>query len=305
MKILLLGASGFLGQLVGTRLAGEGHDVVGLARNTAGIEPQANVTYVQATLSDAAALREHAGDADFLLHFACDTTPGTSKGQPVAEANNNLLPTFRMLEALHEVTACPLVFVSSAGAVYDDGLCGRATESAPLSPKSYYGAGKLAIEMFLRAYSAQTSNPVVIVRPANVFGPGQRVKEQFAIVPTLMTALRDGSTFEIWGSGEATRDYLYAEDFADFFVRLTATKPHGVRTFNVASQDSCSTNQLCELLQEISGRSLSLEYRPERGVDLRGVDFDCARARTELDWQATTGLRQGLARTWDWFLKSQ
>jgi len=305
VKIVILGSTGFLGRLVTSHLARDGHELVCLVRNKDRRISEPNVNYVQATLDDSLALSEHVSDAQYLLHFAWDSTPGTSKGQPAFEAVNNLLPTFRLLEHLHERPACPLAFVSSAGAVYDDVLDGTATESSALNPKSYYGAGKLSVEMFLRAYAAQTGHPVVIVRPSNVYGPGQQAKRQFAIVPTLMKAIHEGSSFPIWGTGEATRDYLYAEDFAEFFVKLTRTTPNGFNTFNIASQNSCSINDLCDLLQEVSGRSLSLEHLPDRGVDLRGVDFDCSRAREELGWQATTDLRDGLRKTWDWFLESQ
>ncbi len=305
MKLLILGAGGFLGRLVGARLARDGHELVYQIRNHAPRNAPSNVRYVQATLDDNHALLEHASNADYILHFAWDTTPGTSKGQPAVEAVNNLLPTFRMLEQMQTVSNCPLVFVSSGGAVYDDTLKEKATESSPLNPKSYYGAGKLSVEMFLRAYSAQSGHPVVIVRPSNVYGPGQEIKRQFAIVPTLMQAVRDGSTFNVWGSGAASRDFLYADDFAEFFVQLIKRQQSGISTYNVAAEDSCSINDLCSLVQEVSGRPLLIEHVEERGVDLRRVDFDCSHAKAELDWQATTGLREGLAKTWDWFLKSQ
>jgi UDP-glucose 4-epimerase len=305
VKILILGATGFLGRLVTTRLAREGHHIVCVARKP-GIQISAdNIEYVQATLDDARAISENAKGADFLLHFAWDTTPGTSKGQPTIEAVNNLLPTFRMIEELQSLEGCQLIFVSSAGAVYDETASNSAQESSPLNPKSYYGAGKLAVEMFLRAYSAQTSHPVVIARPANVYGPGQLAKRQFAIVPTLMRAIRSGSTFKVWGNGEAKRDYLYTEDFAKFFVALTERQWQGVNVFNVASQKSHSVNDLCKLLQEVSGSRLSIEYLPERGVDLSGIEIDCSRAEAELGWKATTELEDGLTKTWEWFVRSK
>ena len=305
MKILALGATGFLGNLVTTRLAREGHQIACLVRDADIAKPNPNFEYVQATLDDAQVIIEYARDADFLLHFAWDTTPGSSKGQPTVETVNNLLPTFRLIEQLHSLCGCQLVFISSAGAVYDERSVTRAVESSPLHPQSYYGAGKLAAEMFLRAFSAQTSNPIVIVRPSNVYGPGQRPKRQFAIIPTLMRTISDGSTFKVWGNGEATRDYLYADDFADFFVAVTERKWQGVSTFNLASQRLCSVNDLCALLEKVSGRRLSLEYMPERGVDLRGLEIDSSAANLELGWQATTRLEEGLARTWEWFVQSQ
>ena len=293
MKILILGATGFLGELVTTRLAREGHRIVCLVRNADITSTNPNIDYVQATLDDAQAISENAKDADYLLHFAWDTTPGTSKGQPTVEAVNNLLPTYRLIEELQSVDNCQLIFVSSAGAVYDETGTGSVVETSPLNPMSYYGAGKLAVEMFLRAYCAQTDHPVVIVRPANVYRPGQRTKRQF------------GATFKVWGDGEATRDFVYADDFAEFFVLLTAKTWQGVSTFNLASQTSCSINELCALLQKVSGKQLSLEYLPERGIDLHGVGIDATRARAELGWQADTDLETGLRKTWEWFVQSQ
>lgn len=305
MKIAILGATGFLGSLVTSRLAREGHQIVCLVRNPDVENTQANVEYVLATLDDTQAIAQHVGDADYLLHFAWDTTPGTSMAQPSLEAVNNLLPTLRLIEQLHSSSGCQLVFVSSSGAIYDDADRSSYSESSPLNPKSYYGAGKLAVEMFLRAYGAQTAHPVVLVRPPNVYGPGQKTKRQFAIVPTIMRAISDGSTFHVWGDGTATRDYLYAEDFAEFFVSLTERRWEGVNAFNVASQKSHSINDLCELLQKVSGKQLSLDYLPERGVDFHDVAIDCSHANAKLGWHATTELEEGLIKTWDWFVNSQ
>ncbi len=305
MKIVILGATGFLGGLVTSRLAHEGHQIVCLVRDPELVNTRANIEYVLATLDDTQAVAAHARDADYLLHFAWDTTPGTSKAQPTLEAVNNLLPTFKLIEQLHSLPGIQVIFVSSSGAIYDESGASSFSESSPLNPKSYYGAGKLAVEMFLRAYSAQTTHPVVLVRPSNVYGPRQQTKRQFAIVPTLMRAISDGATFPVWGDGAATRDYLYSEDFTDFFVLLTQRRWEGVSTFNLASQKSCSINDLCELLQKISGKQLSLEYLPERGVDLHDVAIDCTRASTELGWQATIDLEEGLAKTWEWFVRSQ
>ena len=305
MKIVILGATGFLGGLVTSRLAQEGHQIICVVRNSDLKNTQENVEYVLATLDDTQTIAEHATNADYLLHFAWDTTPGTSKAQPTLEAVNNLLPTFGLIEQLHSIPGCQLIFVSSSGAIYDESGASSFSETSPLNPKSYYGAGKLAVEMFLRAYSAQTGHAVVLVRPPNVYGPGQKTKQQFAIVPTLMHAIHDGSTFHVWGDGAATRDYLYAEDFADFFALLTQRQWEGVSTFNLASQRSCSIMDLCELLQKVSGKQLSLDYLPDRGVDLHDVAIDCTRANTELGWRASTDLEDGLTRTWEWVVRSQ
>lgn len=304
MKILILGAGGFLGQAIAPRLAAEGHAVTGVVRDTRPGAGQANVEYVEAILDDTRTLTELARDADCVLHLAWDTTPGSSVGQPTLEAVNNLLPTFRLLEALGAPTRFPFVFVSSAGAVYDDQETGDSTERSPLNPRSYYGAAKLAAEMFLRAYSAQTGNPVVVVRPSNVYGPGQAPKRGFGIVPTIMRAITENRPFRIWGDGEATRDYLYIDDFAAFFTAIAQRRWENFNLYNLAAHNACSINRLCELIERVSGRRLEREYLPARGVDPSIVAIDSGLARRELGWRPHTDLETGLAATWKWFSNS-
>ncbi len=89
-------------------------------------------------------------------------------------------------------------------------------ESSSIAPRSYYGAAKCAVEHLFRAYHAQTGHTVLIVRPPNIYGPGQLPKRQFGIVPTLMRCAQDGTEFEIWGDGSTIRDFLYIDDFERF-----------------------------------------------------------------------------------------
>lgn len=305
MKILVLGAGGFLGQAIAPKLAAAGHSVTGVIRNP--LERRApgdGIDYVEAILDDTRSIAALAADAEGILHLAWDTTPGTSRGQPTLEAVNNLLPTFRLLETIQATDGFPLVFVSSAGATYADTRAGPVDEDARLDPRSCYGAGKLAAEHFLRAFSAQTGHPVVIVRPSNVYGPGQAPKRQFGIVPTIMRALAEDRPFTVWGDGETTRNFLYVDDFADLVVRIAERSWQGTEVFNAGSAENCSINRLCDLLEGIAGRRLQREYRDQRGIDPEGVAIDSGRARRELGWAATTTLEVGLAAAWDWYTRT-
>lgn len=301
MKIVVLGAGGFLGRSVVRKLATEGHDLVCVVRNPEPMPTERNIRNVDAILDDVQTVLDTASDADFVLHFAWDTTPGTSIGQPTLELTNNLLPTMRLLEAMSTPGRGPLIFVSSAGATYAGPE--STTENAPVNPASYYGAAKLATEMFLRAYSAQTGNPVIVLRPSNVYGPGQKPRRQFGIVPTMMRALRENAVFPIWGDGQTSRDYLFLDDFVELFGALLRRRWQGFHLFNAAAGSACSINGLCRLLEKISGRRLSVQYLPARGIDSAGGPIDCSRARDELGWQARTDLETGLTATWRWFTK--
>jgi UDP-glucose 4-epimerase len=302
VKILILGAGGFLGRAVVRRLSADGHEICCVIRSPVPPTGDPNVRYVEATLDDTQAVLHAVASADYILHLAWDTTPGTSIGQPTLEVINNLLPTLRLLEAINRPGSCPLVFVSTAGATYAAGDQ-RTTENSTVNPASYYGAAKLATEMFLRAYAMQTGNAVIVVRPSNVYGPGQQPRRQFGIVPTMMRALHHGETFHIWGDGQTERDFLFLDDFVELFVEILRRRWRSFHLFNAAAESNCSINELRILVERISGKRLSVRNLPARGVDTSGAPLDCAKARDELGWKARTDLETGLTATWRWFEK--
>jgi UDP-glucose 4-epimerase len=304
MNIVILGGSGFLGQRLAARLLSGGHLVTAVARGTRPAGLAVPVHYLQATMDDAQALEPVLREADYLLHLAWDTTPGTSQLQPVLEASVNLMPTVRLLEQLQRQSHCALLFVSSGGAVYSGAVECPWSEQAGLGPSSYYGAAKLGAEQMLRAYHAQTGNTVLIVRPSNIYGPGQRLKRQFGVIPTIMQCLRDGQPFEVWGDGNAVRDYLYVDDFEEFVMALLGNswRRPAFEIFNAGSGHGATVNELCSLLETVTGASLARCYRDMRAVDRRNVLLDSRKAAQRLGWQATTSLEAGVRATWDWFV---
>jgi len=305
--IALLGASGFLGRRLAARLVREGFEVTGIARSpTPGINVP-GLRFVQATMDDAKALKPVLERAQYLVHLAWDTTPGTSQLQPTLEANNNLLPTLRLMEQMQGFPSCRMVFVSTGGAIYSDLSATPWSEDAKLAPRSYYGAGKLAIESMLSAYHAQTGNAVIVLRPSNIYGPGQESKRQFAVVPTLMQCLRDDREFVIWGDGESRRDYLYIQDFEDVVLKIISRDwPVPLNeTFNVAAGIGVPLNSICTACEKISGQRLRRRYESRRTVDKGSVILDATRVRSLLGWTAETPLETGLEATWKWFISQR
>jgi UDP-glucose 4-epimerase len=307
MKTIIIGGSGFIGQQLARQLVGAGHQVTTISRSPLRpLSPQH--VHRDVTLDDRRVLRELLQGADFIFHLASDTTPGSSRLQPGLEVTNNLLPLSGLLDALQESHGPVLVYISSGGAVYDtSGGNLRFSESSPTAPASYYGAGKLAAEAFIQAYRGQTGHPAVIIRPANIYGPGQIPKEHFGIVPTLCNCLYQEQPFTIWGDGSAVRDYLYMPDFLDLCGKVTRHdwRQQSLETLNAGTGQGHSILELCELLRKVSGKTLKLDHRPPRGVDLPAVTLDTGRARKLLGWQSGTSLEEGLDVTWQWFIGNQ
>lgn len=293
--ILLVG-TGFLGRAVATRFAGSGLPLYALARRTGAALPGARHTVV---LEAAAELQAVLSSCATVLHLASATTPSSSAGQPMLELVDNVTPALRLLEALQPHPEIHLIYVSTGGALYGDIGSRAATESDAVAPRSFHGAGKAAIESFLAAEAAQSGRPLTILRPSNLYGPGQPLRAGFGVIRTMLEHLRQGTVLPIFGDGETVRDYVYIDDMAEACVRFIALRADR-GTYNVGTGVGHSLNELRGIAERICGRTLRIAHVGAREVDLRHAVLDAARLRQRLGWGPSTALQTGIRSTWDW-----
>ena len=302
-SVLVLGSAGFIGSALCTHLARQGHHVHALGRSQADGN-QAGITHMRGSIEDRHLLRDALGKCNRVVYAASMTTPGVSARDPSLEVLGNLLPLTRLLECAAEFPGRRIVYLSSGGAIYGDEAA-NAVESGPLRPRSYYGAGKAAAEAFLHACVATGDCSAVILRPSNLYGPGQRVTKGFAIVPTMFDRASDGKAFQIWGDGSTVRDYCYIDDLVEAVTAaLFSPLQRQVNVYNVSSGQTASILELIDACQIASGRSINVEFKPARGVDVACVSPSHQLIADELGWTAHVDLASGLRRTWAWHQSS-
>lgn len=303
--VVVLGGSGFVGRRLCPGLAEAGCTVTSISRSPV-IKRSPSVNYIDCNFDNVYQLGELYQRADVIFHLACDTTPATSSQQSSLEVTANLLPSLRLLEYLEHHCKAKLIFVSSGGTIYGDAGPTPCTEASTMDPISYYGASKASLEFFLHAYSRQTENPVVILRPSNIYGPGQLAKQQFGFVPTLLNAINNGDSFRLMGDGEIIRDFLFIDDFIQLCRSLVqrdapASLPL-CSTFNAGSGVGVSLNRVIALAQAVTSGDVMLAQSPVRKVDVRSIILDSSKARQLYDWAPETALEEGLRQTWEWMV---
>ena len=301
-KVLITGGSGFLGSALARRLLNEGYHVHRLQRSAATPLGEGDHSH-QGDLGDSDQLHGLIKECECVLHIASASTPGSSTLRPAAEIEANLRPGLQLIEAMQAFPDRPLVFISSGGTLYGDPQTNEAAEDSPLRPMSYHGASKLALETFLHAYHRQTGGAVSILRPSNLYGPGQTLRSGFGVIRTLLEHLRDGTPMTIWGDGENVRDFLYIDDMVEA-VRLAMQHAAGWQVYNVGAGQGHSIHQVRQLAENISGKALVCKFEAARPGDVRRIVLDCTRLRQQLGWQPKTSLEQGIRLTWQW-LQSQ
>lgn len=302
-KVLLLGGTGFLGTALARRLVKEQWEVCIVGRRE--MNPViVGVANRQASLDDAKMLRELLPHYRIVVHLASTTTPGSSAYLPVREAEENVLPTLRLLEVLAEFEPVRLLYVSSGGALYGNPAVLPVTEDQPLWPLSNYGVGKVAVEGFLRVYGGRHSERVTILRPSNIYGPEQPLRDGFGVIRTMLEYVRRGKAMEFWGDGETVRDFLFIEDWVEACWRLLAPEAL-VGVYNIGAGEGCSLNSLRAMVERVTGLELRVRWLPARSVDVRGVVLDSTRLRTMTGWVPQITLEEGIRKMWNWLEGSE
>jgi UDP-glucose 4-epimerase len=296
--VLLVGGNGFYGRALARRLATSGREVHVVSRSTEPGEKD-GVSFHRGSQDDPAVMRPLLERCPVVVHLASTSTPGSSARDPVHDTTSNVLPAARMLDIAAQTSPDRILFVSSGGSVYGNPATVPVDETATLSPLSYHAAGKVALEALFQAFAHAHSTSLAVLRPSNLYGPGQDLRSGFGLVRTLLErALRD-EPVEVWGDGSAVRDYIYIDDAVAACERLIGQQT-ATGVFNLGSGRGTSIAEMVELVALATGRQLEIVRRPGRATDVRAIVLDSERLRNVTGRTAHVGLAEGLERTWRW-----
>lgn len=275
--VVLLGATGFLGQAIGAALAQAGAEVHGFSSKTLNLTDRAAFGVLDALAGP-----------DTTLIFASAVTP--DKGRTVDALDANLQMAMNVGRYLEGHPFRKVVYVGS-DAVYpmSDEVV---TESSAVEPADFYALAKYAGERVLANVCGSAKIPLVIVRPTGVYGPGDTHNSYGP--NRFISQIRHDGKVSLFGEGDDIRDHVYLDDVAAAVLGLAASDATGV--FNVASGESRSFGSIVEQLRALSPVPFAVVNLPKSGGTSRR-DFDVSRLREALPDLALTPFEEGLKRT--------
>lgn len=297
---LILGGAGFVGRALTARLLELGRAVHVVSRRPCPFAAHPLLRYSQGDLAQIEVLRSLVDQCEDVVYLASETVPAQTTYTPHREVARNLAPIASLIEALEHVAPRHILFASSGGTVYGNPAAVPVPEGAPLRPVSYHGAVKVAAEQILSVMASHTDHRVTILRPSNLYGPGQPYQEHFGVVRKLLQHVHESREVEIWGDGTQVRDYLFIDDFITACVGILdrADQRSDSRILNVGAGHGTSLNELCALIESVSGRRLAIRRLPARAGDVKGVVLDVSALKAAIQWSPETPIEIGLARTW-------
>ncbi|MCI0850099.1 MAG: NAD-dependent epimerase/dehydratase family protein, partial [Chloroflexi bacterium] len=216
MRVLVTGGAGFIGSHVCRTLLAEGHEVTALdnlSRGRRDLVPE-GVAFVQGDLADEAATEQALRGHDAVIHLASFLEVAVSVAKPVLFAENNIVNSVRLLEAMRRADVGKIIFSSSA-TVYGVPKSLPLREEDPLGMQANpYGATKVAVETFLGVYHTLYDFDCTIMRYFNPYGPNELCDPESHAVPNVVRAMLEKRPIPLYWNGQKVRDYIYVEDLA-------------------------------------------------------------------------------------------
>lgn len=304
MRILVTGGAGFLGSHLVEMLIGEGHDVsvVDTLRSGRRENLKARVRFFETDIRAPLDQIFLAVQPDILLHLAAQVSVPDSMQNPALDLDINVAGTINLIETAVRFKVKKLVTISSA-AVYGVPQHLPLSEEISGVPLSPYGLSKLAGEHYVRLLCSNHDLPYTILRPANIYGPGQRSEGEGAVVPAFLTRFLAKQDPVIHGDGSQTRDFVYVEDMARA-VRCAMTRADGL-TLNVSSGTAVSVFQLWSAIARTLGWERPPVFGPHRSGDIPHSVMANSEAVRHLQWLPRVSLEDGVARTIAWAIRHQ
>lgn len=297
--VLVLGATGFIGRALVQALANSGTPVIAVSRSQLDHSANHIIEPVQLSTATERDLLDLVARSRAVVHLATTSTPGTSTARPLNEIDTNLRLTATLLQAMQSQPAVELLYMSSGGSLYTQSNDVPARETALVRPRSYHGAAKLAAEAFISAWCDQFGGRATILRPSNVYGPGQPERPGFGIIPATFGKILRDEELQIWGDGSTSRDYIYIDDLVRLCTSVLARPmQEGASVVNACSGESTSLDTLLDTIETITGRPLRRTYLPPRNVDASIIKMDPGKALALYGWHYETELSSGIAEAW-------
>lgn len=287
MLIVLTGSTGLVGSHFLGRLKRHGkHEVRILSREKSGGD------FFRGDIQNASSLRGLCDGADAVFHMAAafDFNFNSLYASNVMGAHN-------MAAEAAAAGVERFVFFSS-GVAYGSSAGRASRESDALKPDTAYGLSKALAEEIVRYHCRASGMRPIILRLANVYGPGSKR----GVVHNYANALLARKPLRLDGTGKQVRDFVYAADVAEACMRsLSYRGRHD--TFNISSGRRTTLLQLIAALEKAAGAKAQLDRQgPRRGFVKDSWQSPVLAAR-ELHWKAGTSLGKGLAQTLDYFKK--
>jgi nucleoside-diphosphate-sugar epimerase len=304
-RAVVTGGAGFLGSHLCDLLRAREWDVVAvdnfLTGNRDNVAHLADDTGFSLVEHDVITGIPVAGPVDAVLHLASPASPPEYLAHPFATLEVGSIGTRHALELAR--TNGARFLLASTSEIYGDPLVHPQPESYfgnvnSVGPRAVYDEAKRYAEAITMAYHREFGVDTKIVRIFNTYGPRLRAADGRVVSNFLAQAMR-GDSLTVYGDGKQTRSFCFVSDEVEGLCALLESDHVG--PVNIGNPGEFTMLELAELVLEVTGSASDLVFEPLPTDDPKQRRPDISLAERVLGWHPRVELREGLARTYDWY----
>lgn len=313
-KILVTGATGFIGSHLTEYLTKKGYNVIAFDRYNSNNDHgwlknsmyKKDFEIVLGDVRDYDSVYKVMKKCKSVMHLAALIGIPYSYISPLAYVKTNIEGTYNVLEASKNLDLENII-ITSTSEIYGTPKKLPIKENFPVNSQSPYAATKAAADQLSLSYFKSFNLPVKLIRPFNTYGPRQSNR---AIIPSIINQCLNNKNKEILlGNTKPTRDLNYVEDVSAAFLEVYKTKKITGEILNVGSRTNISIKKLAYKIMKILNLKLKIKsskskIRPKKS-EVDNLKCDNSKIMKLTNWSNKTNLDQGLNKTIEWFKRNK
>ena len=304
-RILITGGAGFLGSHLCEHLLAQGHDIIcldnfftGSKNNILHLLSNPHFEQIRHDIINPIFL-----EVEEIYNLACPASPVHYQYNPIKTIKTNVMGAINTLGLAKRVRAT--ILLASTSEVYGDPEVHPQKEDYwgrvnPIGIRSCYDEGKRAAECLMMDYHRQNHVNIKIVRIFNTYGPRMAPDDGRVVSNFIVQALR-GEDITVFGDGSQTRSFCYVDDMIDGLIRMMGTPKGFLGPVNLGNPAEFTILELAEILIRMTGSPSKIVFKPLPQDDPTQRKPDITLAQKKLGWQPRVPLKEGLAKTIEYF----
>tara|TARA_B100000700_G_scaffold47450_1_gene49955 strand:+ start:153 stop:1127 length:975 start_codon:yes stop_codon:yes gene_type:complete len=304
-RILVTGGAGFLGSQLCELLVARGDDVICLDNfftsqkvNVIHLLDKPNFELIRHDVIVPIWL-----EVDQIYNLACPAAPGHYQYNPIKTIKTSVMGAINVLGLAKRCNA--RVLQASTSEIYGDPEMHPQPEHYrgsvnPIGPRACYDEGKRAAETLFMEYHRMNNVDIRIVRIFNTYGPRMHPFDGRVVSNFIRQALAN-EPLTLFGDGSQTRSFCYRDDLLQAMIQMMENEAGFIGPVNIGNPTEFTIRQLAELVIELTASSSEIVESELPVDDPVRRQPDISLAREKLSWEPEVSLRDGLAKTIDWF----
>lgn len=298
MKILLLGATGFIGTNLSLKMVDSDNNFVLLGRKINRdyknlFKNKSNVEVLETNFCESIDFDNLTKNVNVVYHLISSSIPASDR---VFNNNEDIESTILLLESMVKNKCSKIVFISSGGAIYGNGKNLPFSEDDATNPISEYGIQKLLIEKYLYYYKFHYNIDYKVIRLSNPYGKFQEANKGQGLIATAIYNAINNKEILIYGDGNNTRDYIYIDDAINSIINI-ANNETRYDLYNVGSGIGYSINDVLNIIKEELEINIKVKYLDERKTDVIVNYLDTSRYKNEFGNPISIDIKEGIMKT--------